>query len=221
MMSRTLLLSALVCMIYWSDFAVASPKCPQPKLRKWHRVTNAMIKSTYNLGVRMTHNDVGGKLVITGNVYSNGCGGGAGSIAVTYIRGDWVQIRYTQEFRGSASCWKIFGTTAYPKYSSNIAFHPNPLQQKPVVALQDYSEADGDGIFNELHMNSLTNNKFDGRVYRCDNNRDNFWHTNNGDGLRRATVMLRRRSLTENAGIVTETSCGTPSYVIKDVYVLM
>lgn len=47
----------------------------------------------------------------------------------------------------------------------------------------------------------------------------NFWHSQNGQGLRRATVMLRRKSGGHKAGIHTATSCGQPSFIIKDIYV--
>ncbi len=62
---------------------------------------------------------------------------------------------------------------------------------------------------------------FDGRSVRCDNEGDNFWHGNNGNGERQATVILRRKKNAANAGLQTGTSCGTPQYVIKDIYVLI
>ena len=67
----------------------------------------------------------------------------------------------------------------------------------------------------------ISDDLFDGRTTRCDNEKDNFWHGGNGAGERQATVMLRRKRDANDAGIYTSTSCGTPEYVIKDIYVLM
>ncbi|XP_020911300.1 uncharacterized protein LOC110249059 [Exaiptasia diaphana] len=181
-----------------------------------------MVHSTYRIGVALSYSQVRGGLRITGNVYHNGCGKGAGSGAVTYIKGDWTYIRYTQEFRGTASCWKIFGGPASPKYrNKEFAFYPNPYLKNPPNNVHDLDVKVGDGIFNELRMNTRSRNAFDGRVYRCDNEATNFWHGRNGGGLRSATVMLRRSNVRAKAGMLTETSCGTPTYVIKDIWVLM
>ncbi|XP_020911298.1 uncharacterized protein LOC110249057 [Exaiptasia diaphana] len=98
------------------------------RIRKWRRVTSSMVHSTYRIGVALSYSQVRGGLRITGNVYHNGCGKGAGSGAVTYIKGDWTYIRYTQEFRGAASCWKIFGGPASPKYRYYKFYLPNICQ---------------------------------------------------------------------------------------------
>ena len=59
---------------------------------------------------------------------------------------------------------------------------------------------------------------FDGETTKCNNVNTNFWKNNN-PSVRYATVILRRELSAENAGIFTGTSCGTPTYKIKDIYV--
>lgn len=60
---------------------------------------------------------------------------------------------------------------------------------------------------------------FSGVTKRCDNKGDNFWDAHVNGGLRYANVILRRNSFISLAGIFTGTSCGRPSYVIRDIYV--
>ena len=67
----------------------------------------------------------------------------------------------------------------------------------------------------------FVDNIFDGKSKRCDNEQNNFWHKNNGNGKRQATVILRRKKGAKDAGVHTGTSCGKPSFVIKDIYVLL
>jgi len=67
-------------------------------------------------GVQATLNGTANGVEINVQVVNPGCGKGPGSGTAFYVRDDWTQIRYTQEFYGSATCWKIFGTTAAPKY---------------------------------------------------------------------------------------------------------
>ena len=59
---------------------------------------------------------------------------------------------------------------------------------------------------------------FDGETTKCTGVNTNFWQNNN-PSVRYATVILRRELSAENAGIFTGTSCGTPTYKIKDIYV--
>ncbi|XP_032242110.2 uncharacterized protein LOC116620492 [Nematostella vectensis] len=173
---------------------------PQPT--RWQIVTRNDIQRITRNGVTVTESTDGrGGVVVSGQVTMDGSGcGNPDSALQILIRGEWTQIRYTQEFYGAASCWSIFGR------GSN---------------LEVFDETKGDAIFDQLHMNNKNNNTaFDGKDQRCDNDADNFWHTQNGQGLRRATVMLRRNTAKELAGIVTTTGCGTPRYVIKNIYVL-
>jgi len=59
---------------------------------------------------------------------------------------------------------------------------------------------------------------FDGQTRKCDNTATNFWD-NPGPSVRYATVVLRRNLAANKAGIFTGTSCGTPTYIIKDIFV--
>ncbi|XP_031568719.1 uncharacterized protein LOC116303333 [Actinia tenebrosa] len=187
---------------------------------EWRRVTKEMVQSTYSVGVELKYSDIGGGLQIKGDVTKNGCGKTTGSGAITFIKGNWIKIKYTQEFIGRVSCWKIFGGTAYPKYRKQFAFSIDDECYYPRINnLMDLSAAEGDKIYGEHLMNSDNNSKFDGRVYRCDNKTQNFWESNNDKGMRGATVELRRSPAGGEAGISTETSCGTPRYIIKDIYV--
>ncbi|XP_048587709.1 uncharacterized protein LOC116614608 [Nematostella vectensis] len=172
---------------------------PQPT--RWQIVTRNDIQRITRYGVTVTESkDRRGGVVVSGQVTIFGCGRTPYSALHILIRGEWTQIRYTHEFYGAASCWSIFGR------GSN---------------LEVFDETKGDAIFDQLHMNNKNNNNaFDGKDKRCDNNAGNFWHIHNGQGLRRATVMLRRNTAKELAGIVTTTSCGIPRYVIKNIYVL-
>lgn len=71
-----------------------------------------MIARTVVVGVNLQKLNLHEGLELRGRVTANGCGrppGGSG--AVIFIKGNWERIIYTQEFTGSASCWKIFGNT--------------------------------------------------------------------------------------------------------------
>jgi hypothetical protein len=49
-------------------------------------------------------------------------------------------------------------------HSSNFAFYRNPLQRIPTMEVKDFSAADGDGIFNEHRMNSMSSEYFKNTV---------------------------------------------------------
>lgn len=82
---------------------------------EWQKVSKPMITAIV-AGASVSYNQTANGLNIQVQVVNPGCGKGHGSGTVFYVRGDWTHIRYTQEFYGSATCWKIFGTTASPKY---------------------------------------------------------------------------------------------------------
>eukprot|EP00794_Sanderia_malayensis_P011703 gene11703-12921_t len=151
--------------------------------------------------------DETGKLTISASVTNHGCGKGPGSSFVIHIKGNWRQIMYTQVFKGSASCWAIFGNKRNEKLMTHNA------------GLEVFNPTFGDIIFGEKKMSSSTDDVFRGQSVRCDNKKDNFWHGLNGSGERQATVLLRRKNGAINSGIQTDTSCGTPSYIIKDIFV--
>lgn len=64
----------------------------------------------------------------------------------------------------------------------------------------------------------LAAHEFDGRTNKCNNLGTNFWDNPN-PSVRYATVVLRRNLMTEVAGVYTATSCGKPTYIIKDIFV--
>ena len=43
----------------------------------------------------------------------NGCGSTPNPGALTYIKGYWTKIKYTETFTGTTSCWSIFGDDWY------------------------------------------------------------------------------------------------------------
>ena len=57
----------------------------------------------------MTYSQENGGLAISGHMTSFGCGAGEHPGVLTFIKGYWTKIKYTQEFRGRAACWSIFG----------------------------------------------------------------------------------------------------------------
>jgi len=178
---------------------------------KWRKVDPSMVLRSPSNGVTVSLGvDISGGLQISAKVTSNGCGSGPGSYSLIHIKGKWQQIMYTQIFKGAASCWGVFG-------QEFLAGHT--LAYKP--GLEGYNPTMGDIIFGQKKMSSSNVDLFDGRTVRCDNEKDNFWHGSNGAGERQATIMLRRKKDANDAGIYTSTSCGTPEYIIKDIYVLM
>ena len=78
-------------------------------VQEWTKVTPQWIKQTYKDGVTLTYAEENDGLVISGQVTRYACGSGEPPGALTLIKGYWTRIKYTQEFRGIASCWSIFG----------------------------------------------------------------------------------------------------------------
>ena len=74
-------------------------------------MTKAWIQRTVNVGVTITYTEVNGGLVISGQVTDYGCGSGTASAFITFIKGYWTRIKFTQEFKGTTSCWRIFGNS--------------------------------------------------------------------------------------------------------------
>ena len=69
-----------------------------------------MVAHSHSKGVTATlGSDSSGGLLVNAKVTNNGCGKGPGSSFLFHIKGKWQQIMYTQVFKGSASCWRIFG----------------------------------------------------------------------------------------------------------------
>jgi hypothetical protein len=178
--------------------------------KSWVPLSPKMFDSQSVLNFKMTYLvDEDGKVTIRGLSTAYGCGKGPGSGWVLFIKGDWTKIQYTQHFKGSASCNGVFGSMGYhylPKGVSN--------------GLLPFSARGGDRVYDAHRMGDLDTHAFDGRTTRCDNNKDNWWHTINGSGERRATANLRRDPAATRAGISTGVSCSHNAlFEITDVYV--
>ncbi|EDO46920.1 predicted protein [Nematostella vectensis] len=189
------------------------PTCPTQitKSRAWVRVTPAWVTQHKYHGVRVTYKTDQKSLVIQAKVTSYGCKSRPGSGLTTFIRGDWTRVMYTQEFRGNARCWRIFGDSSIRRGKTRFSSS----------GLEKFDPKQGDIIFNQLKMGGIQGDTFRGRTNVCSRSTSNFWSRANGEGLRQATVMLRRTPGAKDAGIHTATSCGTPSYVIKDIFVFI
>ena len=59
---------------------------------------------------------------------------------------------------------------------------------------------------------------FYGETTQCNHGATNFWYQNKGR-VRYATVILRRILTAKKAGIYTGTSCGYPTYNVKDIFI--
>ena len=69
----------------------------------------------------------------------------------------------------------------------------------------------------KMYASYPTAHDFDGIPRKCDGNLvTNFWRNPN-PAVRYAAVILRRNLTAQKAGIFTGTSCGTPTYRIKDI----
>ena len=69
-----------------------------------------------------------------------------------------------------------------------------------------------------LYFFCVAAHQFDGKTTKCDNVATNFWDNPN-PSVRYGTVVLRRNLASKEAGIFTGTSCGKPTYIIKDIFV--
>lgn len=181
--------------------------CDMSAVGDWKIVTRAWIESTFKRGVMLTYSEENYGLVISGSTYLRGCGKTINPGALTLIKGYWTKIKYKQEFRGVTSCWSIFGANWYGRSSVNN--HP--------TGLHPFDGYKGDSITGQLNMGG-NSHVFDGVTTKCNNDRaTNFWlhpHT-----VRSATVVLRRNLTAKKAGIFTGTSCGLPTYKIKEIFV--
>ncbi|XP_031571451.1 uncharacterized protein LOC116305637 [Actinia tenebrosa] len=184
--------------------------CHMSLLGVWQRVTMSWYHSMATAGVSITKTEVSGGLQISGSVTNYGCGGGTGSGSIIYIKGYWTKIKYTQEFKGISSCWRIFGNVQFNNQGGAIGQTNHGLCQ---------FDKTKDTITNELYMGGPKSHLFPGTTIRCDHLSDNLWQNSVSGGVRRATVTLRRNASVTLAGIYTSTSCGRPQYVIKDIYI--
>ena len=70
-----------------------------------------MVAHSHSHGVKFQlNNDESLGLKITAKVIDNACKESSkGSYLAVHIKGAWKQIMFTQVFKGSCKCWKIFG----------------------------------------------------------------------------------------------------------------
>lgn len=78
-------------------------------------------------------------------------------------------------------------------------------------------DKDGNYSFICVFLHWFTAHVFEGKTRKCENTATNFWR-NPHSSVRYATVVPRRNLTAEKAGIFTGTSCGTPTYKIKDIF---
>ncbi|XP_078382456.1 uncharacterized protein LOC144665158 [Oculina patagonica] len=182
--------------------------CDISGIGQWTRVTQSWIESTFKGGSTVTYSEENNGLAISVHMTSYGCGSWEAPGVLTYIKGYWTKIKYTQEFRGTASCWSIFGND----YTGR-----NSVNNMP-PGLHPFDAAQGDSITNQHYMGGGNSHEFDGITRKCDNLATNFWRFDNAN-VRYATVVLRRQLTAEKVGIFTGTSCGTPTFKIKDIYI--
>ena len=164
----------------------------------WMLVTAAMISSQVKNNATVVNSaDTAGGLIQVNYANAPGCGNPKYSSALALIKDTvpWTAIRYAIQFRGSNSCWGIFGGTCYT-HKNAIANNLKPF------------EAKADTIRDQQKMGGSKGNAFDGKTCRCDNTTVNFWHSNNGNGLRSAAVILRRDTTKKGlAGLGLGVSC--------------
>ena len=91
--------------------------------KEWTRVTQSWIENTLKGGVTLSYSEEDNGLAILGQVTSYACGSGVPSGVLTIIKGYWTKIKYTQEFRGVASCWSIFGNNLVVNLNFIWAFY--------------------------------------------------------------------------------------------------
>ena len=100
----------------------------------WTRVPQSWIEAVHQTGVDVHYGNHKKHLTISARVTSHGCGRRPGSGLLIHIKGNWKRILYTQEFRGTASCWRIFGNIRYAVF----------------VFIITYSKKEGDGVFKKI-----------------------------------------------------------------------
>ncbi|KAJ7370084.1 hypothetical protein OS493_034294 [Desmophyllum pertusum] len=106
-------------------------------------------------------------------------------------------------------------TLTYSEENNGLVISVN---NESTTGLYAFNASQGDTIANEYYMGG-NSHAFDGKTTKCNNNAEtNFWYSTS-PSVRYATVVLRRQLAAEKAGIYTGTSCGTPTYKIKDIYV--
>ncbi len=165
----------------------------------WMRVTPSMVDSNHTVYVTLTQStDANGGLFMRGYANASGCGT-VESRQLSYMASvvPWSSIRANYAFRGTNSCWEVFGHVG-----SRLSPLGLPTNLIPF-------ELGVDVIRNQSRMGGSAGNAFDGINARCDNQGRNFWHSLHGGGTRRATVILRKLDPSMPAALATGMSCTT------------
>jgi hypothetical protein len=150
----------------------------------------------------VTSEDARGGLVMRVYANSEGCGGPDDNVhLVTFAdRPPWTQIRARYTFAGGTSCWWIFGSVNVAEPSAHVDGQPIKTNLIPF-------ESGVDAIREQQNMGGVLGHAFDGQSLRCDNDAENFWHSDRGPDERSAVVILRRDIVSGPAGLATTASC--------------
>jgi|14BtaG_2_1085337.scaffolds.fasta_scaffold16549_2 hypothetical protein len=140
--------------------------------------------------------DVDGQFVFEGFKTVAGCDNSA-----VYIRLkdpiDWNMISCRFTINGYASCWS---------FNSSSGYGPGPYDGN----LHSYDPSKNDFFSESRSTNSWGHTQFQShsRVFACDNNSNNFYHSGYHLGDPKIFIMKRRRNLNgELAGIYHSTAC--------------
>ncbi len=120
---------------------------------------------------------------------------------------NWTQIMATYVFTASTSCWNIFG---------------DQNQKKPKNTNVMPFDLSVDLIGPQLNMSRNLSGDvipFDGRLTRCDEDKDNFWTGAYADAPKSARVVMRRFTQDRPAGLGIATDCGLAGWKISDIHV--
>lgn len=142
-------------------------------------ITDTTGRTSYTV---TTGSDGGAVVTVTMSLNSaNTCASNNGvRIAIKdFVR--WTGIHCTYTSTGVASCWGWSGNNGY---GSGLT--------SPTGNLSGYSEASGDFTYNEFNVWNLP--QFRKYFSACDNNSDNYMHSNYAVGSSRGFTMFSRRS---------------------------
>ena len=120
----------------------------------------------------------------------------------------WRQIMGTYTFGEGAGCWNLFGD------ARNDEALP-AMNVRVFDALLDTLDRDQ----NMARNTDGTAIPYDGRTQYCGPGLENFWHPDYRAQIRTARVVLRRELQQAPAGLFVSTSCGKPTWTLRDVFV--
>jgi hypothetical protein len=121
----------------------------------------------------------------------------------------WRQIMATFTFGEATQCWNLFGNT------------DDDRTTLPAMNLRRFDTAIDiiDRQQNMARKPDRTTIPYDGRTGFCGPGLENFWNTDYRAETRTARVVLRRELPQAVAGLVVATSCGKPTWTLREVFV--